>query len=76
MDARDIIISSLRQHGTLREVASLLGCGWSSLYQLARHERHLGPELAKKMRTIVDLPESVWLSAMGIDCDVRVTDAP
>jgi len=76
MDARDVIISALREHGSLREVASLLGCAWSSLYQLARHERHLGPELARKMRDLVDLPEAVWLAAMGIDCDVRVADAP
>ena len=76
MDARDIIIDRLREHGSLRQVAILLGCAWSSLYQLARHERHLGPELARKMRELVDLPESVWLAAMSIDCDVRVTDAP
>ena len=76
MDARDIIIRHLRQHGSLRQVAILLGCAWSSLYQLARHERYLGPELARKMRELVDLPESVWLAAMGIDCNVKVPDAP
>jgi hypothetical protein len=81
MSARTIIMSRLRAHGNLSEVARIVGISRSLLYQFARPGGpHLGAGVVSRMRCrlpeVADIDDPTWMEAMGVDYDCEVTDAP
>lgn len=81
MSARTIIMSRLRAHGNLSEVARIVGVHRSLLYQFARPGGpHLGAGVVSRMRCrmpeVADIDDATWMEAMGVDYNCEVTDAP
>jgi len=81
MSARTIIMSRLRAHGNLSEVARIVGVHRSLLYQFARPGGpHLGAGVVSRMRCrlpeVADIDDATWMAAMGVDYLCEVTDAP
>jgi hypothetical protein len=71
---RDWILMELRKYGNFHEVAKILDCAYSGLYQFSRGERKLGPDMVRRMWNLINkdrivIPERAWLEAMVGELD-------
>ena len=70
MDARRQVIEAVRKLGGVYQVAEQVGLSASMLYQFARPGGPwLGRTTVDRLRAVVELPESVWLAAMGVGAE-------